>query len=151
MVPGQLSLSEREQNLRADRGLQEETAAALHASYDQWDPCGEGEQLQVPRCKHLRGPDMDYTHSDSGQESQAKTLPSAKAEEIQGLTSNPENFLFRGHRKCTDSVHLSVVWKRLQSGLQSSTESRALSWAHLRVCSSLSAGHLPQTLQKQSC
>ncbi len=30
------------------------------------------------------------------------------AEEIQGLTSNPENFLFRGHRKCTDSVHLSV-------------------------------------------
>ncbi len=32
------------------------------------------------------------------------------AEEIQGLTSYPENFLFRGHRKCTDSVHLSVVW-----------------------------------------
>ncbi len=27
----------------------------LHSSYDQWDPCGEGEQLQVPRCKHLRG------------------------------------------------------------------------------------------------
>ncbi len=49
MVPGQLSLSEREQNQRADRGLQEETAAALHSSYDQWDPCGEGEQLQVPR------------------------------------------------------------------------------------------------------
>ncbi len=30
-------------------------------------------------------------------------------------------------------------------------QSRALSWAHLRVCSPLSAGHLPQTLQKQSC
>ncbi len=44
------------------------------------------------------------------QESQAKTVPSATAEEIQGLTSNPENFLFRGHRKCSDSVHLSVVW-----------------------------------------
>ncbi len=27
----------------ADRGLQEETAEALHSSYDQWDPCGEGE------------------------------------------------------------------------------------------------------------
>ncbi len=39
---------------------------ALHSSYDQRDPCGEGEQLQVPRCKHLRGPDMDYTHSNSG-------------------------------------------------------------------------------------
>ncbi len=42
-MPGQLSLSEREQNQRADRGLQEETAAALYPSYDQWDPCGEGE------------------------------------------------------------------------------------------------------------
>ncbi len=51
----------------------------------------------------------DCTHSDSGQESQAKTVSSATAEKIQGLTSNPENFLFRGHRKCTDSVHLSVV------------------------------------------
>ncbi len=30
-------------------------------------------------------------------------------EEIQGLTSYPENFLFRGHRKCSNSVHLSVV------------------------------------------
>ncbi len=26
----------------------------------------EGEQLQVPRCKHLRGPDMDYTHANTG-------------------------------------------------------------------------------------
>ncbi len=109
MVPGQLSLSEREQNQRADRGLQEETAAALHPSYDQWDPCGESEQLQVPRCKHLRGPDMDCTHPNTGEESQAKAVPSATAEEIQGLTSYPENFLLRGHRKCTDSVHLSVV------------------------------------------
>ncbi len=62
------------------------------------------EQLQVPQCKHLRGPDLDCTHPNTGQESQAKTVPSATAEEILGLTSNPENFLFRGHRKCTDSV-----------------------------------------------
>ncbi len=68
MVPGQLSLSEREQNQIADCRLQEETAAALHSSYDQWDPCGEGEQLQVPRCKHLRGPDLDCTHPNTGQE-----------------------------------------------------------------------------------
>ncbi len=88
---------------------QDYDSAALHSSYDQQDPCGEGEQLQVPRCKHLRGPDLDCTHSNTGQESQAKTVPSATAEEIQGLTSNPENFLFRGHRKCIDSVHLSVV------------------------------------------
>ncbi len=46
-------------------------------------------------------------------QTQVKKVPSATAEEIQGLTSNPENFLFRGHRKCIDShvsVHLSVVW-----------------------------------------
>ncbi len=82
MVPGQLSLSEREQNQRADCRLQEETAAALHSSYDQWNPCGEGEQLQVPRCKHLRGPDLDCTHPNTGQESQAKTVPSATAEKF---------------------------------------------------------------------
>ncbi len=52
---------------------------------------------------------MDYTHSNTGEESQAKTVPSATAEDIQGLSSYPENVLFRGHRKCTDSVHLSVV------------------------------------------
>ncbi len=54
-------------------------------------------------------------------------------------------------RSLSLSALISVVWKRLKSGLQSSAESCALSWAHLRVCSPLSAGHLPQTLQKQSC
>ncbi len=48
--------------VRADPLLAEE----LNSSYDQWDPCGEGEQLQVPRCKHLRGPELDCTHSNSG-------------------------------------------------------------------------------------
>ncbi len=43
-------------------------------------------------------------------QTQAKAVSSATAEEIRGLTSNPENVLFRGHRKCTDSVHLRVVW-----------------------------------------
>ncbi len=42
-----------------------------------------------------------------------------------------------------ESVLTQCIW-----GL---AESCALSWAHLRVCSPLSAGHLPQTLQKQSC
>ncbi len=55
-----------------------------------------------------------------GQESQANTLPSVTAEEIQGLTSNPKKCIFRGRRKCIDSVYLSVVWKHLQSGLQCS-------------------------------
>ncbi len=56
---------------------------------------------------------MDCPHQNTGQESQAKTVPSATAEKIQGLTSYPENFLFRGHRKCTDSMHLSVVCNSL--------------------------------------
>ncbi len=43
------------------------------------------------------------------------------AEEIQGLTSNPENVLFRGHRKCTDSVHLSVWVVRLAECISGST------------------------------
>ncbi len=103
MVPGQLSLSEREQNQRADCRFQQETAAALHSSYDQRDPCGEGEQLQVPRCKHLRGPDMERTHPNTGEESQAKAVPSATAEEIQGLTSYPENFLFCRGKLCRES------------------------------------------------
>ncbi len=64
MVPGQLSLSEREQNQRADCGLQKETPAALHSSCDQRDPCGESKQLQVPRCKHLRGPDISPFHTE---------------------------------------------------------------------------------------
>ncbi len=75
----------------------------------------------------LRGPDLDYTHPNTGQESQAKTVPSATAEKIQGLTNNPENFLCRDHRKCFVSVHLSVVWKQLQPRLQSLAESCALS------------------------
>ncbi len=73
--------------------------------------------------------DLNWTAHilNTGQESQVKTVPSATAEEIQCLTSYPENFLFRGHRKCIDSVHLSVAWKCLKSVLQSSAESRALS------------------------
>ncbi len=57
----------------------------------------------------------------------SQTVPSATAEEIQGLTINPENFLCRDHRKCFDSVHLSVVWKQLQPRLQGPAESCALS------------------------
>ncbi len=45
-----------------------------------------------------------YLGVNISKNSQAKTVPSATAEEIQGLTSNPENFLFRDHRKCIDSV-----------------------------------------------
>ncbi len=76
------------------------------------------------------------------------------AEEIQGLTSNPENFLFRGHRKCIDSVHLSVVWKRLQSGLQSSAESvllaERISGSGLPLCTAFTSNAAKAELLKSS-
>ncbi len=70
---------------------------------------------------------MDYTHSDSGQESQAKTVPPATAEEIQGLTSYPENFLFRAIESVL--TQCISVWYGNSSNQdwQSSAESRAFS------------------------
>ncbi len=57
--------------------------------------------------------DLTWTaHIQTQVKKARQRLPSATAEEIQGLTSYPENFLFRGHRKCID-LYLSVVWKRL--------------------------------------
>ncbi len=67
------------------------------------------------------------THIQTQVRKARQRLPSATAEEIQGLPINPENFLFRDHRKCIDSVHLSVVWKQLQPRLQGPAESCALS------------------------
>ncbi len=61
-----------------------------------------------------------------------------------------KTFYAGDHRKCFVSVHLSVVWKQLQPRLQSLAESCALSWAYLWVGSPLSAGHLHQTMQRQS-
>ncbi len=150
MVPGQLSLSEREQNQRADCGLQKETPAALHSSYDQWDPCGESKQLQVPRHKHLRGPDLDYTHPNTGQESQAKTVPSATAEKIQGLTNNPENFLCRDHRSVLSQC--ISVWYGNSSSQDCKALQRVVRLAERISGSALPslAGHLPQTMQSRA-
>ncbi len=92
MVPGQLSLSEREQTkeLIVDfRKRQQRPYTPLMIS---GTPVERVRSFKYPRCKHLRGPDLDCTHSNTGQESQAKAVPSATAEEIQGLTSNPETF-----------------------------------------------------------
>ncbi len=47
--------------------------------YRRVDPYGEGKQLQVPGCINLKGPALDCTHSNTGQESQEKTVPSATA------------------------------------------------------------------------
>ncbi len=47
--------------------------------------------------------DLTWTaHIQTQVKKARQRLSSATAEEMQVLTSNPENFLFRGHRKCTD-------------------------------------------------
>ncbi len=52
--------------------------------------------------------DLTWTaHIQTQVKKARQRLPSVTAEEIQGLTSYPENFLFRGHRKCIDSVWYS--------------------------------------------
>ncbi len=59
------------------------------------------------------------------------------AEKIQGLTNNPENFLLRGHRKCTDSVHLK----------SNQIKSLLLSHHHSKVQSALVSEILMSVLQ----
>ncbi len=86
--------------------------------------------------KHLRGPDLDYTHPNTGQESQAKTVPSATAEKIQGLTNNPENFLCRDHRKCLSQC--ISVWY----GNSSSQDCKALQRV-VRLAERISGSALP--------
>ncbi len=47
--------------------------------------------------------DLTWTaHIQTQVKKARKRLSSATAEEIQGLTSNPENVLFRGHRTCIE-------------------------------------------------
>ncbi len=50
------------------------------------------------------------THIQTQVKKARQRLYHLRQHEIQGLTSYPENFLFRGHRKCIDSVYLGVVW-----------------------------------------
>ncbi len=66
--------------------------------------------FKYPRCKTSPRTWLGYTHSKPRWRKPGQRLYHLRtAEEIQGLTSYPENVLFRGHRKCSDSVHLSVV------------------------------------------
>ncbi len=53
--------------------------------------------------------------------------------------------------KLSKTVVTSIFMCGMETAPIRTAESCALSWAHLRVCFPLSAGHLPQTLQKQSC
>ncbi len=94
---------------------------------------------------------MDCTHPNTGQESQAKAVPSATAEEIQGLTSYPENF-YSGAIESVLTQCISV-WYNNATNQDCKALQRVVRLAE-RISGSapsLSAGHLPQTLQKQNC
>ncbi len=129
-------------------GLQKESAAALHSSYDQWDPCGEGEQLfkylgvNIPE-------DLTWTtHIQTQVKKPGKTVPSVTAEEIQGLTSNPENFL-SGTIESVLTQCISV-WYGNSSSQDCKALQRVVRLAERILGSSLplSAGHLPSNATK---
>ncbi len=86
---------------------------------------------------------MHCTHPNTSQESQAKTVPSVTAEEIQGLTSNPENVLFRGHRKCTQcGMGTRVVCVSVWYGNSSNQDCKAMQRV-VRLAERISGSALP--------
>ncbi len=111
MVPGQLSLSlnvSKNKELIVDfRKRQQRPYTPLMISGTPVERVSSFKYLVVNISE-----DLTWTTHIQTQVKKArnKTVPSVTAEEIQDLTSYPENFLFWCHRKCTDSVHLSVVW-----------------------------------------
>ncbi len=148
MVPGQLSLSELWAKPRADCRPSGRDSCSPTLLLWSADPCGEGEQLQVPRCKHLRGPDMDCTHPNTGQESQAKAVPSATAEKFRVSPAILKTF-YSGAIESVLTQCISVWYNNAtKPGTASSAESRALSLSASQGLLSPLAGHLPQTLQK---
>lgn len=59
VVPGQQPVPKCQQDKGTACGLSKGTMEDIHSSYDQQEPAGKSEQLQVSRCTHQRGPAMD--------------------------------------------------------------------------------------------
>lgn len=94
MVPAKQPGPEFLHDQRDDRRLQEGDAEEpSHNSQDLWNPSGETTKLQVPWYPHLRGPDMDHTYLQPGEEGGAAPVPPQIAEEIQDLHSAAGNLL----------------------------------------------------------
>ncbi len=95
--------------------------------------------------------DLTWTaHIQTQVKKARQRLTIATAEEIQGLTSYPENFLFRGHRNNDWLSSSQCGMETSPSGHKALQRVVRIAWAHLSVCSPLSAGHLPQTLQSRA-
>ncbi len=78
-------------------------------------PVERVKQLQVPSAVNI-SEDLTWTTHIQTQVKKARqrTVPSATAEEIRVSPTILKTFYAWDHRKCIDSVHLSVVWKQLQ-------------------------------------
>ncbi len=100
--------------------------------------------------------DLSWTaHIQTQVKKARQSVPSATAEKFRVSPAILKTF-YSGAIESVMTQFISVWYgnaipQTLKSEPQSSAESCALSWVHLRVCSHLSAGYLPQTLQKQSC
>ncbi len=78
---------------------------------------------------------LDCAHSQAQSRSQAKTVPSATAENS-GSHTQSWKLSIQGHRKCIDSVHLSVMET---SPIRTAKACRVmLSWAHLNLLLAIS-------------
>ncbi len=102
--------------------------------YDQWDPV-ERVSSSRTRCNHLRGPDLDLHTFKHRSRKPGKDC--TICDQLRKFRVSPA-ILKTFYSGAIESVLTSASqcgMVTLQSGLQSSTESLALSWAHLRVCS----------------
>ncbi len=92
---------------------------------------------------------MDYTHSNTGQESQAKTVPSATAEEFRVSPAILKTF-YLGAIESILTQCISV-WYGNSLNQDCKALQRVVRLAERISGSALPSLHLPQTLQKQSC
>ncbi len=149
MVPGQqssLNVSKTKELIVDFRKRQQ----ALHSSYDQRDPCGEGEQLQVPLVNISE--DLTWTAHIQTQVKKARQRL-YHLQQLRKFRVSPA-ILKTFYSGAIESVLTQCisVWYNNATNQDCKALQRVVRLAeHLRVCSPLSAGHLHQTLQKQSC
>ncbi len=88
------------------------------------------------------------THIQTQVKKARQRLYHLRQQEIQGLTNNPENFLFRDHRKCIDSECISVWYGNSSSQDKGKALQRVV---HLAERISGSALHSLQDIYLKRC
>ncbi len=107
--------------------------------------------FKYPRCKHLRGPDLDCTHSNTGQEARQRLYHLRQLRKFMVSPAILKTF-YSGAIESVLTQCISV-WYSNATNQDCKALQRVVRLAE-RISGSalpLSAGHLPQTLQRQSC